>query len=99
MNQTEIGQTMNLDKSVIISLLNPLETTGWVSRERDTTDRRRHLVTLTPAGKQQFDKAARAQHNAEDQLLAGLSTDQRRTLANTLIVLRDTLATDDCSTA
>jgi DNA-binding MarR family transcriptional regulator len=99
MSQTEIGQTMKLDKSVIVSLLNPLETSGFVSRERDTTDRRRHLVRLTTAGKQQLDKAARAQHNAEEELFAGLSVDQRRVLADALIVLRDTLATDDCSAA
>jgi DNA-binding MarR family transcriptional regulator len=97
MSQTELGVIMSLDKSVIVSLLNPLEVAGLLSRERDTADRRRHLVQLTSAGTRQLDRAARAQREAEDELFAGLSRDQRRKLASTLIVLRDTLASEDCS--
>jgi DNA-binding MarR family transcriptional regulator len=96
-SQTELGQTMKIDKSIAVSLLNPLEASGWVSRERDSADRRRHLVSLTAAGKRQFNKAARAQHEAEEELFAGLSTKQRRDLAATLLALRNTLDADDCS--
>ena len=95
MSQTELGEIMNLDKSVIVSLLNPLEAAGLLSRERDAGDRRRHLVQLTPAGARQLVKAARAQREAEDELFAGLSHDQRRRLAAALIGLRDTLASCD----
>jgi len=97
LSQTELGVIMGLDKSVVVSLLNPLETAGLLSRRRDAADRRRHLVQLTPAGTRQLDKAVRAQREAEDELFAGLSHDQRRALASALIAFRDTLAGKGCS--
>ena len=52
--QRELGQTMGVDPSILVTLLNPLEADGLVARERDPADRRRHLVTLTPAGERQL---------------------------------------------
>ncbi len=91
--QRELGQTMGVDPSILVTMLNPLEADGLVSRDRDPTDRRRHLVRLTPAGEEQFEAAARAQEEAEDSLFAGLRTEQRAQLRALLVALRDTLAT------
>jgi len=41
---------MNVDPSILVTLLNPLGADGYLSRKRDPVDRRRHDVTLTPAG-------------------------------------------------
>src|SRR5215210_7649079 len=68
MTQRELGAVMNVDPSILVTLLNPLEADGYLSRDRDPTDRRRHDVTLTPAGEQRLDRAARAQRDAEDDL-------------------------------
>jgi DNA-binding MarR family transcriptional regulator len=92
MGQGELGQTMGVDPSILVALLNPLEVDGFVSRERDPADRRRHVVTLTAAGKEHFDSATRAQREAEDALFAGLDDDQRRQLSAVLVALRDNLA-------
>jgi DNA-binding MarR family transcriptional regulator len=100
MGQRELGQTMSTDPSVLVTLLNPLEAGGLVSRERDPADRRRHVVTLTPAGARKLDRAARAQREAEDALFAGLDDDQRDQLRDLLIALRDSQATahaPDCA--
>lgn len=97
MSQTELGRMLSVDKSVVVSLLNPLEESGLVARKRDSADRRRHLVSLTAAGERQLDKAARAQREAEDALFAGLSGDRRRELVAVLLALRATLSTGDCS--
>jgi DNA-binding MarR family transcriptional regulator len=94
MSQSELGQTMNVDKSILVALLNPLEKSGLVRRERDIADRRRHLVRLTAAGNRQLEKAARAQRDAEDELFAGLSTGQRSRLSAALVALRDSLAAE-----
>ena len=89
--QRELMQQMNVDPSILVTLLNPLEAHGLVSRERDPADRRRHLVTLTPAGEQALVSASRAQKDTEDALFAALDDDQRERLRTLLIVLRDGL--------
>jgi DNA-binding MarR family transcriptional regulator len=100
MGQRELGKTMDVDPSILVTLLNPLEAGGFVSRERDPVDRRRHVVTLTAAGRRHFDSATRAQREAEDALFAGLDDDQRQQLSAVLVALRDSLASgheDACS--
>ncbi len=90
MSQSELGRTMSVAPSILVTLLNPLEEDGFVSRERDAADRRRHVVTLTRDGRRRLDEAACAQRAAEDDLFAGLDGPQRRQLAAALVVLRDT---------
>jgi DNA-binding MarR family transcriptional regulator len=90
--QGELGQTMGVDPSILVTLLNPLEADGFVSRQRDPADRRRHVVILTPSGERHLENAAQAQREAEDELFAGLNGEQRQQLRSLLIVIRDTLA-------
>jgi DNA-binding MarR family transcriptional regulator len=92
MTQRELGTRMDVDASILVTLLNPLEAAGYLSRERDTADRRRHVVTLTTAGEQQLARAAQAQRDAEDELFAGFTDVQRAQLRGLLLVLRDQLA-------
>src|SRR5215217_6718359 len=56
--QGELVREMGVAPSILVTLLNPLETDGLVTRERDPGDRRRHLVTLTPAGEKQLASAS-----------------------------------------
>jgi DNA-binding MarR family transcriptional regulator len=100
MGQRELGETMSVDPSILVTLLNPLEAEGFVSRERDPVDRRRHVVMLTAAGQRHCDNAMRAQREAEDALFAGLDDDQRQQLSAVLVALRNSLASgykDACS--
>jgi DNA-binding MarR family transcriptional regulator len=90
--QRELGEAMGVDPSVLVTLLNPLEAGGFVSRERDPADRRRHVVTLTAAGRRHFDDATRAQREAEDAMFAALDGDQRRQLEAMLFALRVNLS-------
>jgi DNA-binding MarR family transcriptional regulator len=92
--QRELMQTMGVDPSILVTLLNPLEADGLVTRERDPDDRRRHLVTLTPSGQRHLASAARAQQDAEDALFSSLASDQREQLRILLVALRDGIATD-----
>jgi DNA-binding MarR family transcriptional regulator len=98
MAQQELGQASEIDPSVLVTLLNPLEADRLLSRQRDTLDRRRHLVTLTAKGERRLACAAQAQREAEDQLFAGLNRSQRGQLRGLLVALRDSLA-EDCATA
>jgi DNA-binding MarR family transcriptional regulator len=93
MTQRELGGLMGIDPSILVTLLNPLEADGYLSRQRDPTDRRRHVVTLTPTGARQLDRAAQAQRDAEDELFAKLTDTQRKQLRGLLLALREQLGT------
>ena len=100
--QGDLIREMNVAPSILVTLLNPLEADGLVSRERDPGDRRRHLVTLTAAGERHLVSASRAQKDTEDALFAALGDDQREQLRTLLVALRDGLAADPetaCSAA
>jgi DNA-binding MarR family transcriptional regulator len=91
MSQRELGQTMGIDPSILVTMLNPLEEQGLLRRERDSSDRRRHTVTLSPAGSRKLERAAAAQREAEDALFAGLDRAQRAQLRQLLLALRETV--------
>ncbi len=96
--QRELGQAMDIDPSILVTLLNPLEADGLLSRRRDTCDRRRHLVTLTAKGERRLTAAAEAQREAEDRLFAGLDDVQREQLRILLVALEDSLS-GECGAA
>jgi len=90
--QRELGQLMEIDPSILVTLLNPLEAGGLLSRRRDELDRRRHLVRLTVRGERRLAAAARAQHEAEEELFAGLQAAEREQLHGLLIALNGSLS-------
>jgi DNA-binding MarR family transcriptional regulator len=95
--QRELGRTMEVDPSILVTLLNPLESGGYVSRVRDAADRRRHVVTLTRAGERHLASAAQAQRAVEDELFAALTADQREQLRELLVALRHTVSDTGCA--
>jgi DNA-binding MarR family transcriptional regulator len=97
MSQRELGQAMRTGPSILVTLLNPLESGGLLSRERDMLDRRRHLVKLTARGERRLQTAVEAQRQAEDELFAGLDDEQREQLRVLLVALRASLAGDRVS--
>ena len=99
MSQRELGTLMDVDPSILVTLLNPLEADGYLSRERDPADRRRHVVTLTSAGEQQLERAAQAQRDAEDEFFVGLTDANRAQLRRLLLVLRDQLEHNSACTS
>jgi DNA-binding MarR family transcriptional regulator len=98
--QREFGETLAIDHSILVTMLNPLEADGLIERKRSCSDRRRHVVTITPAGRRRLASAARAQREAEDALFAGLTDEQRDQLRQLLVALRDANGAvpdeDDC---
>jgi DNA-binding MarR family transcriptional regulator len=90
--QRELGASTGIDPSILVTLLNPLETDGLISRRRDHDDRRRQLVTLTAAGERRLASVTRAHHEAEDELFGALDAEQRAQLTTLLMALREGLA-------
>ena len=48
----EVGKRLSLDSGTLTPLLKRLEASGLISRQRDSDDERRVLVSLTPKGQQ-----------------------------------------------
>jgi DNA-binding MarR family transcriptional regulator len=98
--QTELGQLMGIAPSILVTQLNPLEAEDLIVRERDPSDRRRHVVALTETGRARLREASKAQHEAEDILFAKLTATQRQQLGRLLTVVRDDLTNGDdtCAT-
>jgi DNA-binding MarR family transcriptional regulator len=96
--QRELGHTLEIDPSILVTLLNPLEADALLSRQRDPLDRRRHLVSLTEKGEERLAAAAQAQRDAEDELFAGLDQTQRGQLRDLLVALKESLS-GECAAA
>ena len=99
MGQRELGQMMDVDPSILVTLLNPLEADQFGTRARHPADRRRHVVTLTPAGERHLAGAAQAQREAEDDLFAGFTSEQREELRELLVARSETVSAPDCQAA
>ena len=86
--QRELAELMGIDHSVLVNLLNPLETGRLIKRERDAGDRRRHVVSIASAGQRRLTRADQAFRDAEDAFFASLSGDEREQLHALLSRLR-----------
>lgn len=49
-NQTDLAARAHVENQTMSRTLDRLEREGYITRERDTRDRRRHIITRTPAG-------------------------------------------------
>jgi DNA-binding MarR family transcriptional regulator len=84
MSQHMLGEALRLDPSNVVGLLNELEELSLVTRTRDPADRRRHIVALSPAGRDELVRTNSRLHQVEDELLNALTTDERATLHDLL---------------
>jgi DNA-binding MarR family transcriptional regulator len=82
--QQQLAEMLCIDANNTVILLNELETLGWVHRERDPADRRRHLVRITDEGQERLAHAVAAREIVEDDVLGPLSADERQTLHDLL---------------
>jgi DNA-binding MarR family transcriptional regulator len=82
--QQDLADAFCMDANNVVLLLNELEQLGYSTRMRDPSDRRRHLVQITPSGRAALSVAERAQLAIEDDVLAALDADERKTLRELL---------------
>jgi DNA-binding MarR family transcriptional regulator len=85
---TDFSGQLMLTSSGTTKRLDRLEQAGLVARAPDPADRRGTLITLTPAGRELIDAVTEAHLDNERDLIAALSADEQRLLADLLRKLR-----------
>ncbi len=85
--QATLADVLHLDRSLLVGVLDELEERGFVERQRDSSDRRRHAVSLTSEGKRQLVKLRKLVKGIEEAVLEPLEQRSRDSLHKALLTL------------
>jgi MarR family transcriptional regulator, lower aerobic nicotinate degradation pathway regulator len=77
-SQADLGRSTGIDRSDVTAALGELESRHLIERAADPGNKRRNIVTLTPAGIDQLRELDIIVDTIQDQLLAPLTATQRR---------------------
>jgi DNA-binding MarR family transcriptional regulator len=93
-SQITLGQHTSMDRSDVVAALNELAGRGLVERAADPADRRRNVVSVTPAGLAELAALDHVVARVQDELLAPLSGDDRDHLLRLLCLLTEGAVSD-----
>src|SRR3954471_3605115 len=80
LTQGKIADALGIDPSQLVGELDKLEANGFIARQRDPLDRRRHTVAITAKGEKELVKLRAAVRRIEDEYLAPLDSKARKQL-------------------
>jgi len=83
-SQAVLGRHAGIDRSDVVAALNDLADRGLIDRPADHDDRRRNVVTITPAGATEFKNLDAVALGIQDAVLAPLSKAERTELMRLL---------------
>lgn len=79
-SQRELGRELDLDRSTIADLVGRMVRRGLIERERAPEDRRKNVLQLTPAGRDELARLRPRVDVMDARLTAGLKPDERHEL-------------------
>ncbi|MFP1625624.1 MarR family winged helix-turn-helix transcriptional regulator [Streptomyces sp. 5K101] len=88
-SQAELSRRTGIYRSDMVAVLNELADAECIRREPDPADRRRNIITLTPAGLRRLERLDALIADAQRELLAPLTPGQRDELTSLLTVLTE----------
>ncbi|MFG3660841.1 MarR family winged helix-turn-helix transcriptional regulator [Streptomyces sp. NPDC047706] len=97
MSQQALATALEVDPSVMVGILNELESAQLVERRRDPSDRRRHIVAITEEGRALLGQAQDAVAEVERGLFADLSPEEVATLRDLLARVRTSPGDPACA--
>lgn len=89
LSQQQLADRLGVAASRIVGYVDDLESRGWISRTRDSEDRRVNVLTLTAQGQQAFTALAAVSRAHEATITAGLTPAERETLLELLSEVAD----------
>jgi DNA-binding MarR family transcriptional regulator len=84
MTQTELSRKVSMGISTINGVIDRMEKKHWVIRQRDTVDRRKVHVAITPAGEELTQSAPSLLQERFSQALMGLPESEQAAIAASL---------------
>jgi DNA-binding MarR family transcriptional regulator len=82
--QQQLGSALGIDRSTMVALVDQLEGAGLAKRRPSATDRRAREIAITPKGRRLLTRARGLIAQVEDEVLAGLSSEERDDLLTLL---------------
>lgn len=79
-NQGAAGRSLGIQRANMVTLINQLADVGLLDRQTAADDRRALALSLTAAGEKMLEECLERIEAHEEQMLAGLTATERRTL-------------------
>ncbi|MFI5783220.1 MarR family winged helix-turn-helix transcriptional regulator [Nocardia sp. NPDC051570] len=83
-SQADLCRRCDIDRSDMNALVNGLAKQRWVERTPDPGDKRRNIVTITPAGRRQLHRLDRILSELDEEMFAPLSASEKHQLIDML---------------
>jgi len=87
-SQQQAASRLGIDRTTMVALIDQLEDAGLATRRPSAKDRRAREIAITPKGRRLLQRARRMISGVDDEVLAGLTAQEREDL---LTLLRQAL--------
>lgn len=94
-NQRELAEAVGVREATLTHHLNAMDSEGLITRRRDTTNRRIHVVELTESGEETFLRLRSSAVAFDGRLRAGVTEDELASLEGVLDRLVQNVSVDD----
>ncbi len=84
LSQRALSAAVGTDQSSLVSLLDRLQSRGWVERHRSERDRRFHVLSLSGEGRKQLAEIKQLVQRQDEELGTVLATEERKKLMQLL---------------
>lgn len=82
--QADLARRLTIDRGDLVGILDRLTEEGLAHRDPDTMDKRRNVITVTPAGRDKLTQLDAEIEGAQEDLLAPLDPSKRELLMELL---------------